>query len=51
MKLIKVILLSFAVIFSLQVGAQRKGGDRFDPKRFEADMEQYIAKEACLTPQ
>lgn len=23
---------------------------RFNPKRFQADMEQYIATEACLTP-
>lgn len=34
----------------LTASAQRKPGG-FDPKKFEADLEQYITTNACLTPQ
>jgi len=30
---------------------QRNGQQRFSPEKYQADLEQYITKEACLTPQ
>jgi hypothetical protein len=46
-------LIIFYILFvtSLTVSAQHpRGRIHFDPARFKADMEQYIAREACLTP-
>lgn len=39
-------LLAFAIFAVAQSKQQR-----FSPDKFRADMEQFIAKEACLTPQ
>ena len=36
----------------LPLNAQRhNGGKNFDPARYKAEMEQFIVREACLTPQ
>ena len=46
-------LIIFYILFvtSLTVSAQHpRGRMNFDPARFKADMEHYIAREACLTP-
>lgn len=40
--------IMFLSVVSLSVRAQGKGG--FDPVRFEAELEQFIAVEARLTP-
>lgn len=45
-----VVLLCAMLMSFLTVSAQRKPGG-FDPKKFEADLEQYITINACLTPQ
>lgn len=49
MKLKRIITLSLALLLALAVSAQR-GPGRFDPKKFEADLEQFITTEAGLTP-
>ena len=51
MKKLTFIFLSllFALTVTAQEGQQR--ADRFSPERFQAALEQFITKEACLTPQ
>ena len=34
-----------------QQGFQQQQQQRFSPEKYQADLEQYITKEACLTPQ
>ena len=47
----KIVKLICAMLISiLPVSAQQKSGG-FNPKKFEADLEQYITTNACLTPQ
>jgi len=47
----KIVTLICAMLISiLPVSAQQKSGG-FNPKKFEADLEQYITTNACLTPQ
>ena len=48
----RLIVNCLAVVFTLGVWAQGQGQgqQRFSPEKFQADMEQYIAKEAGLTP-
>ena len=41
-------LNAFLITVKAQFGQQHQG---FDPKRFQADLEQFITREACLTPQ
>lgn len=43
--------MAFALMVSASISAQGNGKGGFDPKRFEMEMEQFIVKEACLTPQ
>ena len=44
------IFFAFAVFFlALEMSAQGRQ-EKFSPEKFRADMEQFIAKEACLTP-
>lgn len=45
----KIILALVALLATIQVAAQ--GQRRFDPNKFEAEMEQFITTEACLSPQ
>lgn len=45
----KIVLILIAVLCTLQVSAQ--GRPRFSPERFEAELEQFIATEAGLSPQ
>lgn len=47
------LLTIVAAVFSFAMcSAQgQKRGDGFNPKRFEAELEQFIVTEACLTPQ
>ena len=45
------IILFMLCSFTMTVSAQRHHGKfMFDPARFRADMEQFITREACLTP-
>ena len=46
----RLIVNCLAVVFALGAWAQGQGQQRFSPEKFQADMEQYIAKEAGLTP-
>ncbi len=46
----RLIVNCLVVVFALGVWAQGQGQQRFSPEKFQADMEQYIAKEAGLTP-
>lgn len=49
MKRYVILFLLFSSV--LTVSAQRpQGNNFFDPNRFRAEMEQFITKEACLTP-
>ncbi len=45
----KVLLAVVALGFALSMGAQKQQ-EKFDPKKFRAELESYIIKEACLTP-
>ena len=51
MKKISFIFISLllAIVVTAQDGQQNPG--RFSPERFQAALEQFITKEACLTPQ
>lgn len=46
----RVMLLFVAFVVALQMFPQDKK-PKFSPEKFKADMEQFIAKEACLTPE
>jgi len=39
------------ILLSLTVSAQEQQKQKFSPEKFQADLEQFITKEACLTPQ
>ena len=45
----RLIVNCLAVVFALGAWAQGQGQQRFSPEKYQADMEQYIAKEAGLT--
>ncbi len=47
MKRILLVVMSLAVV--LTVGAQEKN-EKFDAKKFRAELESFIIKDACLTP-
>lgn len=47
----KRITLIFAVLFMFLNAFSQNKKPRFSPEKFKAEMEQFIAKEACLTPQ
>jgi hypothetical protein len=44
----KTIILSLLLLTSICVSAQQP---KFDPAKFDADLEQFITTEACLSPQ
>ncbi len=46
----KILLFCLLFIGTLNIVAQQQHKHKFDPKQFEADMEQYIVTEAALTP-
>lgn len=46
-----IVLLFMFMSLALQAGAQEKGKRKFSPEKFRADMEQFIVKDAGLTPQ
>ena len=46
----EVVTILMLLAFALSLNAQRKDGHRFDPKKFEVEMEQYITQQAALTP-
>lgn len=48
LRLIALMFLLWACLAG--VSAQKKHNHGFDPKRFDAEMEQFITTEACLTP-
>jgi hypothetical protein len=49
--LMKRLLTTYVIVLSafLTVAAQNKKPEKFSPERFQADLEQFITKEACLT--
>ncbi len=46
----KLAVLCLLIAFILPASAQQKARAPFDPHKFEADLEQYITINACLTP-
>ena len=47
----KRLLLSLSVVLFLSVSAFADEPQKFSPEKFQADMEQFITQEACLTPE
>ena len=49
----KLLLIWMLLVVTMVADAQNAGSvpQRFSPEKFQADLEQYITKEACLTPQ
>ena len=48
----KLVFMLFLAVMSLSAVAQENKfqPQKFSPEKFQADLEQYITKEACLTP-
>lgn len=46
----KILLIATLLLTVLTIGAQRNREKKFSPQKFQADLEQFIVKEACLTP-
>lgn len=47
----RTVLVTMLLVFGLSTAtAQHKKRPHFDPKRFEAELEQFITTNACLTP-
>ena len=44
-----ILILSFLCVISSGLYAQER--QRFSPERFEAELEQFITTDACLTPE
>lgn len=40
-----------ALMVFLSASAQEQQKEKFSPEKFQAELEQFITKEACLTPQ
>jgi len=40
-----------ALMVFLSASAQEQRKEKFSPEKFQAELEQFITKEACLTPQ
>ncbi|MBQ8713296.1 MAG: hypothetical protein IJ551_10845 [Prevotella sp.] len=51
MKRLSLILLSLLMVLCMAAQERPKQSQKFSPEKFQADLEQYITKEACLTPQ
>lgn len=47
----KRILLTTVFLLSLASGALAEEPQKFSPEKFQSDMEQFITREACLTPE
>ena len=47
----KRLLLSLSVALFLSVSAFADEPQKFSPEKFQAEMEQFITQEACLTPE
>ena len=47
----KRLLLSLSVALLLSVSAFADEPQKFSPEKFQAEMEQFITQEACLTPE
>ena len=47
----KRLLLSLSIVMFLSVSAFADEPQKFSPEKFQADMEQFITQEACLTPE
>ncbi|SFF98351.1 hypothetical protein [Prevotella sp. KH2C16] len=46
----KGVTILMLLVFTLSLSAQQRSRHHFDPKKFEAEMEQYITRQAALTP-
>ena len=52
MKRLTVTLLSLALVLVVSAqGFRPQPQPKFSPEKFQADLEQFITKEACLSPQ
>jgi hypothetical protein len=51
MKKLIVLLLAMTVALGASAQGFNPQGQKFSPEKFQADLEQFITKEACLTPQ
>ena len=47
----KRLLFSLSVVLFLSVSAYADEPQKFSPEKFQAEMEQFITQEACLTPE
>ena len=47
----KRLLFSLSVVLFLSVSAFADEPQKFSPEKFQAEMEQFITQEACLTPE
>ena len=45
------IALFLSLLLTLAVGAQQQKQQKFSPEKFDAELQQFITNEACLTPQ
>lgn len=50
MNMKKILLFALALIITMSADAQNDKRKRFSPEKFRTDMQQFIVKEACLTP-
>ena len=50
MKRLTIILMTLLLTMAASAQEQRPGTQKFSPEKFQADLEQFITKEACLTP-
>ncbi|MBQ1773360.1 MAG: hypothetical protein IIZ97_03825, partial [Prevotella sp.] len=41
----------FIILIAFGISVTAQGQQKFDPERYQADLEQFITSEACLTPQ
>lgn len=46
----KQLILVFCLLFVMQGAVAQHKRNGFTPERFQAELEQYITKKACLTP-
>ncbi len=47
---LRCLLVTLALVIMMPICAQSKKRPPFNPAKFEADLEQFITTEACLTP-
>lgn len=46
----KILFIAVAMLSAVSLWAQQGQRNKFSPKEFQAELERFIVKEACLTP-